>query len=122
MMGLPSFVPYWAVWPFETLLISKRHVAAIDAFSVDESDFLAAILRQVATRYDNLFETSFSYSMGFHQRPGDQRSHSECHFHGQHYPLCCVPLRYRNSWSDTNCLRRRNATSHPRVRRYAFVS
>lgn len=79
-------VPYWAVWPFETLLLSKQHVAAIDEFSVNESDLLADILRQITTRYDNLFETSFPYSMGFHQRPSDRKSHPEWHFHGHYYP------------------------------------
>ena len=84
--GFAVVVPYWAVWPFETLLLSKRHVAAIDEFSVNESDLLADILRQITTRYDNLFETSFPYSMGFHQRPSDQKSHPEWHFHGHYYP------------------------------------
>jgi UDPglucose--hexose-1-phosphate uridylyltransferase len=84
--GFAVVVPYWAVWPFETLLLSKRHVAAIDEFSVNESDLLADILRQITTRYDNLFETSFPYSMGFHQRPSDRRSHPEWHFHGHYYP------------------------------------
>jgi UDPglucose--hexose-1-phosphate uridylyltransferase len=84
--GFAIVVPYWAVWPFETLLLSKRHVAAIDEFSVNESDLLADILRQITTRYDNLFKTSFPYSMGFHQRPSDRRSHPEWHFHGHYYP------------------------------------
>ena len=84
--GFAVVVPYWAVWPFETLLLSKRHVSAIDEFSVHESDLLADILRQITTRYDNLFETSFPYSMGFHQRPSDRKSHPEWHFHGHYYP------------------------------------
>lgn len=84
--GFAVVVPYWAVWPFETLLLSKRHVAAIDEFSVNESNLLADILRQITTRYDNLFETSFPYSMGFHQRPTDRRLHPEWHFHGHYYP------------------------------------
>ncbi len=84
--GFAVVVPYWAVWPFETLLLSKRHVAAIDEFSMNESDLLADILRQITTRYDNLFETSFPYSMGFHQRPSDRKSYPEWHFHGHYYP------------------------------------
>jgi UDPglucose--hexose-1-phosphate uridylyltransferase len=79
-------VPYWAVWPFETLLLSKRHLAAMDEFSGQERDLLADILRRVTIRYDNLFETSFPYSMGFHQRPTDGREHPECHFHAHYYP------------------------------------
>ena len=84
--GFAVVVPYWAVWPFETLLLSKRHVGAIDEFSVNESDLLADIVRQITTRYDNLFEASFPYSMGFHQRPSDRESHPEWHFHGHYYP------------------------------------
>lgn len=84
--GFAVVVPYWAVWPFETLLLSKRHVAAIDEFSMEEADLLADILRQITTRYDNLFETSFPYSMGFHQRPSDDKSHPEWHFHAHYYP------------------------------------
>jgi UDPglucose--hexose-1-phosphate uridylyltransferase len=84
--GFAVVVPYWAVWPFETLLLGKRHVAAIDEFSVNESDLLADIVRQITTRYDNLFAMSFPYSMGFHQRPSDPKSYPEWHFHGHYYP------------------------------------
>jgi len=79
-------VPYWAVWPYETLLLSKRHFSAIDELSSDEVDALAEILRQITTRYDNLFQTSCPYSMGFHQRPSDGAVHRESHFHGHYYP------------------------------------
>jgi UDPglucose--hexose-1-phosphate uridylyltransferase len=84
--GFAIVVPYWAVWPFETLLLSKRHVAAMDELAPAERDLLANILQQITTRYDNLFETSFPYSMGFHQRPTDNKSHPEWHFHGHYYP------------------------------------
>jgi UDPglucose--hexose-1-phosphate uridylyltransferase len=84
--GFVVLVPYWAVWPFETLLLSKRHVAAMDELTFEERDLLADILRQITTRYDNLFQVSFPYSMGFHQRPTDGKSHPEWHFHGHYYP------------------------------------
>jgi UDPglucose--hexose-1-phosphate uridylyltransferase len=79
-------VPYWAVWPFETLLLSRRHFAAMDDLSAAESALLAEILRTTTIRYDNLFETSFPYSMGFHQRPTDDQPHPEWHFHAHYLP------------------------------------
>lgn len=79
-------VPFWAVWPFETLLLSKRHVAAMGELSGQERDLLADILRRTTIRYDNVFETSFPYSMGFHQRPTDGFAHPEWHFHAHYFP------------------------------------
>ncbi len=64
-----AVVPFWAVWPFELLVLSRRHVATIDRLTDAERDALADILRRVTTRYDNLFEAPFPYSMGFHQQP-----------------------------------------------------
>jgi UDPglucose--hexose-1-phosphate uridylyltransferase len=79
-------VPYWAVWPFETLLLSKRHLGAMDELSAPERDLLGDILKQLTVRYDNLFEVPFPYSMGFHQRPAGGNSHPEWHFHAHYYP------------------------------------
>jgi UDPglucose--hexose-1-phosphate uridylyltransferase len=79
-------VPYWAVWPFETLVLSKRHITSIDQLTSAESDLLGEILKQITTRYDNLFEVPFPYSMGFHQRPTDNMPHEEWHFHAHYYP------------------------------------
>ena len=79
-------VPWWAVWPFEVLLVSKRHAGALPAFASDERDSLADALKRLTTRYDNLFETSFPYTMGFHQAPTDGKSHEEWHFHAHFYP------------------------------------
>ncbi len=81
-----AVVPYWAVWPFETLVLSKRHLGAMDDFTIAERDLLAGILKQLTTRYDNLFEVPFPYSMGFHQRPTDRQPHPEWHFHAHYYP------------------------------------
>jgi UDPglucose--hexose-1-phosphate uridylyltransferase len=81
-----AVVPYWAVWPFETLILCKRHLAAVDELSKEERNLLADILRRTTIRYDNLFETSFPYSMGFHQRPTDAQPHPEWHFHAHYYP------------------------------------
>jgi UDPglucose--hexose-1-phosphate uridylyltransferase len=79
-------VPFWAVWPFETLVLSKRHIAAITELSSVERDLLGEILQRVTARYDNLFQTSFPYSMGFHQRPTDGNAYTEWHVHGHYFP------------------------------------
>jgi UDPglucose--hexose-1-phosphate uridylyltransferase len=79
-------VPFWAVWPFETLVLSKRHFAAMSDLSAAERDLLGDILRRITTRYDNIFETSFPYSMGFHQRPVNGGAYPEWHFHAHYFP------------------------------------
>lgn len=79
-------VPFWAVWPFETLVLSKRHVASLEQFSAEEHDLLGAILRRITIHYDNLFETAFPYSMGFHQRPTDGQPHESWHLHAHYFP------------------------------------
>ena len=81
-----ALVPYWAVWPFEVMLVSRRHLGALPQFIADERDALADALRRMAVRFDNLFETSFPYTMGFHQSPTDGESHEEWHFHAHFYP------------------------------------
>ncbi len=81
-----AVVPFWAVWPFETLLLSREHIASFDAFTPAQTRGLADILKQVTVRYDNLFSISFPYTMGFHQQPTDGSSHPEWHFHGHFYP------------------------------------
>jgi UDPglucose--hexose-1-phosphate uridylyltransferase len=79
-------VPFWAVWPFETLLIARRHMTALDQAQDSERDDLAGILQDITRRYDKLFAVSFPYSMGFHQRPTDGAPHDECHLHAHYYP------------------------------------
>jgi len=64
-----AVVPYWAVWPFETLLLPRRHVLRLPDLSGSERDALAAILKRLLVKYDNLFDTSFPYSMGWHGAP-----------------------------------------------------
>jgi UDPglucose--hexose-1-phosphate uridylyltransferase len=81
-----AVVPWWAVWPFETLVVSRKHLRSLLDFSGEERDGLADILKQVTTRFDNLFETSFPYTMGFHQSPVDGGEHREWHFHAHFYP------------------------------------
>lgn len=81
-----ALVPYWAVWPFETMILSRRHLASLPALEVEEKRDLADILRKLTIRYDNLFETAFPYSMGFHQEPTDGEPHPEFHFHAHYLP------------------------------------
>jgi len=79
-------VPWWAVWPFEVLVVSSRHVGALPELICDERDALADALKRITTRFDNLFETSFPYTMGFHQTPTNGLAHPEWHFHAHFYP------------------------------------
>jgi UDPglucose--hexose-1-phosphate uridylyltransferase len=79
-------VPFWAIWPFETLLLPKRPVLGLPDLSEPERHSLATILRQLLTRYDNLFETSFPYSMGWHGAPTDQDPYPHWQLHAHFYP------------------------------------
>ena len=81
-----ALVPFWAVWPFETLVLGRRHTTGMDQLSESERDALAQILKQLTSSYDRLFATSFPYSMGFHQRPTDGQAYEEHHLHGHFYP------------------------------------
>lgn len=81
-----ALVPYWAVWPFEVLLITHRNVTRLDELNPTEVSALAEIMKCVTTRYDNLFEVSFPYSMGFHQAPFDDHPHPEWTLHAHFYP------------------------------------
>jgi UDPglucose--hexose-1-phosphate uridylyltransferase len=71
-----AVVPYWAIWPFETLLLPRRHVLRLPDLSDPERDGLAHILKRLLTKYDNLFEVSFPYSMGWHGAPTDPSTSS----------------------------------------------
>jgi UDPglucose--hexose-1-phosphate uridylyltransferase len=79
-------VPFWATWPYETMIISKRHFGTIIAMSKEESLAFADSIKTITVKYDNLFETSFPYSSGIHQAPTDRLAHPEWHFHMHFYP------------------------------------
>jgi len=81
-----ALVPFWAVWPFEILLIANDHIASMPMLSPSQRIGLADIMKKITIKYDNLFESSFPYSMGFHGEPGDGEEHQEWHFHGHYYP------------------------------------
>lgn len=81
-----SLVPFWAVYPFEVMILGKNHRGSIDEFDEAERAAFAEILKWTTTRYDNLFLTPFPYSMGFHQKPTDGSEHESVHFHAHFYP------------------------------------
>jgi UDPglucose--hexose-1-phosphate uridylyltransferase len=81
-----ALVPWWAIWPFEVLVVSRRHLGALPELKLDEREGLADLLKRLTTRFDNLFQTSFPYTMGFHQSPTDKQAHPEWHFHAHFYP------------------------------------
>jgi UDPglucose--hexose-1-phosphate uridylyltransferase len=79
-------VPFWAGWPFETMLIANRHLTGMDELDEAERGDLAEILGRITRRYDNLFASPFPYSFGFHQRPVSGEPHPEWHLHGHFLP------------------------------------
>ncbi len=81
-----AVVPFWAVWPYETMIVSKRKIENLKQFSETEKLSLASIIKDLTTKYDNLFEMSFPYSAGIHQSPTDGELHPEWHFHMHFYP------------------------------------
>lgn len=85
--GFTALIPFWAAWPFETLVIANRPGAIrLTDLSVAEMKGLAELTKTLTTLYDNLFETPFPYSMGFHQAPCDGQSHPEWTLHAHYYP------------------------------------
>jgi len=84
--GFLALVPFWAVWPFEILVCSRRHLPTMSEFSAHDVVSLSQILSQVTSTYDKVFDVPFPYSMGFHQAPTDNDDHPEWHFHAHFYP------------------------------------
>jgi UDPglucose--hexose-1-phosphate uridylyltransferase len=79
-------VPFWAVWPFEVLIVPKNHLTSLAEFGGNDIDGFAKALKKITVKYDNLFEISFPYSSGIHQSPTDGRNHPEWHLHMHFYP------------------------------------
>jgi UDPglucose--hexose-1-phosphate uridylyltransferase len=79
-------VPFWAVWPFEVMLLPKVQLSRVVDLTSAQRDGLADALKRTATRYDNMFETPFPYSMGIHQAPYDSQAHEEWQLHLHFYP------------------------------------
>jgi len=81
-----ALVPFWATWPFEILLLPRWHVLNLCDVGDEERNDLAGMLKRLLTRYDNLFETSFPYSMGWHCAPQDNRDNRHWQLHAHFYP------------------------------------
>jgi UDPglucose--hexose-1-phosphate uridylyltransferase len=79
-------VPFWAAWPFETLLLPKFRVQRITDLRAEQKASLADILKQITIKYDNLFKCSFPYSMGWHGAPFDGEEHAEWTLHASFFP------------------------------------
>ena len=79
-------VPFWAIWPFEALVVPRRHCPDLQGLDSSQLADLAHVWKLLTIRYDNLFESSLPYCMGFHQAPCDGREHPEWHLHGHFYP------------------------------------
>ena len=88
-----GLVPYWAVWPYETMILPRRrHVLRMTDLTDEERSGLADIMKQLTTKYDNLFECSFPYSMGFHGAPTGPGHEAEDLQHWQFHALYYPPL------------------------------
>jgi len=81
-----ALIPFWAVWPFETMILPRRHASSITSLTREETVDLASIMNRLSICYDNLFQTSFPYSMGIHQRPTDGQQYDFWHYHIHYYP------------------------------------
>jgi len=84
--GFVALVPFWAVWPFEILVCSRRHFGSMNELNAQDVHDLGEILQRVTSTYDKVFGVPFPYSMGFHQSPTDGLDHPEWHFHAHFYP------------------------------------
>jgi UDPglucose--hexose-1-phosphate uridylyltransferase len=81
-----ALVPFWAVWPFEMLLLPRRAVENLHELDMVERNGLAEMLHRVTAGYNRVFNTPFPYSMGFHTSPCDGELHPEWHLHAHFYP------------------------------------
>lgn len=79
-------VPFWAVWPFEVMILPRRQVSSLLELTAAEQKDLASIVKRIGIRLDNLFQTSFPYSMGIHQAPTDDREYPMCQMHIHYLP------------------------------------
>ena len=82
-----AVVPYWAVWPYETLVLpTRRLISHLDELTPNETNSLATLMHELTTRYDRLFETSFPYSMGWHGAPRNSPHRDAWQLHAHYYP------------------------------------
>ncbi|GGK86970.1 UDP-glucose--hexose-1-phosphate uridylyltransferase [Rufibacter glacialis] len=81
-----ALIPFWAVWPFETIIIPRRHFGHLGQITDEEKDAYADIMKRLSSVYDKLFDTSFPYSAGIHQSPTDGKDYPGWHLHMHFYP------------------------------------
>eukprot|EP00040_Diaphanoeca_grandis_P032040 m.193078 g.193078 ORF g.193078 m.193078 type:complete len:353 (-) comp32493_c4_seq2:426-1484(-) len=86
-----AVVPFWALWPYETMLLPKRHVQRFTDLTDSEKDSLSSIMKRLLCKYDNLFKTSFPYSMGWHGAPTGDSLNEDCS-HWQLHAIYFPPL------------------------------
>jgi UDPglucose--hexose-1-phosphate uridylyltransferase len=81
-----QLVPYWAIWPFETMLLPRRLAGTLDALNEEERNDLAGLIGSLVERYDRLFGSPFPYSMGWYERPNDGERHHGFRLHAVYLP------------------------------------
>ncbi|MBD0777536.1 UDP-glucose--hexose-1-phosphate uridylyltransferase [Maribacter sp. ANRC-HE7] len=81
-----TLVPFWAIWPYEAMIVPRRQMSNILGLRVQEREDFAHQLKTLTQKYDALFDTSFPYSSGIHQAPTDGKEYSEWHWHMSFYP------------------------------------
>jgi len=81
-----ALVPFWAVWPFEVMLVATRHCTDLGGLEDGERTALGSALKAVTSIYNGVFAAEFPYSMGFHGAPADGQPHPEWHLHAHFYP------------------------------------
>jgi UDPglucose--hexose-1-phosphate uridylyltransferase len=119
-----AVVPFWAVWPFEVMILANRHMGSLPDLTPAEVSGLADVMHQVTVRYDNLFEVSFPYSMGFHQTPFDGKAYPGQHFHAHYYPplLRSATVRKFMVGFEMMAMPQRDLTSETAAERLRSVS
>jgi len=111
-----ALVPFWAIWPYEVLVVSKRHLGSMSTLTDEAQLAQADILKCVSSRYDNLFQTSCPYSMdSISNQPTTKSTTNGISTH-TFIRLCCDRPASGNLWLDSKCWVRRNATSRPNMR------
>lgn len=84
--GFVVIVPFWAVWPYETMIIPKEHLPHIGILDQEQSTLFAEAISRLTSAYDRIFDCSFPYSSGIHQAPTNGKDNSHWHFHMSFYP------------------------------------
>ena len=79
-------VPFWAVWPYETMIVPKKQQTDIGLMNAEQKNAFAEAVKILTACYDQLFNCAFPYSSGIHQAPTDGNEHKHWHWHMSFYP------------------------------------